>query len=514
MKWLRTVFLQASRRGEELRQRLLAEAAEVVKMPASGDRLALADFVYNRAQSALAANELLELSDRLAPVYADLPPHAASRRNWRQNRVQRSPQRRQARGGAGPGEADRRGEPARPRAQTQYAQSLFNRGDHEAAFAFVGQQLREAGWSRSEEESLRSTYAGWLEQLGRLPELTAFTSDWVKRNPESDTAYARYLSVLIRTGEQQTANWLIAKWLKAAQVPGEIAAPVRARFQAAERAAAGHGHNLNTDRPDPRWHKPLADAALFFIDHPKHYPLASTVLDSWQFQQTDEGRRVQRELFDRLTRGVAELPIPRLNHLLSVVLAHSPAVEKADWAKVGDTLRGRWAKETDAEQRHQLGHWVGQLLSARVGSDEHSRLPAAPARRGAGVAPRRVHEPAVRGAASGRPGASRARPKRSRSWPKLGPAEQPDALAGQVAALHRLTDRNVQARYEELRKELKEPEKLTRTELAKKQAEMLKQPAPPTPAGWRSWTCPTGCNRGPTPSGCTCWRRPTPTRSR
>ena len=475
VKWLRTVFLQASRRGEELRQRLLAGAADVVKIPAGGDRLALADYLSSVAQSAVAPNELLELSDRLAPVYADLPPHAASRRNWRQSRVNA------LRNAGKPEEAlalEKQIAEENPRdhgAQTQYAQSLFNRGDHTAAFAFVGKQLRDGGWAGSEEESLRSTYAGWLEQLGRLPELKEFLTDWVKRNPDSETAYARHLSVLIRTGEQQTANWQIAKWLRAAQVQGEITAPVRARFVAAERAAAGHGHNLNTDRPDPRWHKPLADAALFFIDHPKHYPLASTVLDSWQFQQTDEGRRVQSELFDRLVRGVAELPIPRLNHLLSVVLAHSPAVEKAEWVKVIGAVQGRWAKETDTEQRHQLGHWGGQLLSARVGSDEYLdflrlQLAEGPTAHHADYT-NRLFEGLLQATWNAQREA-----EALALLPKLGPAEQPDArLAAQVAALHRLTDRNTQARYDELRKGLKEPEKLTRTELIKKQVELLKQ---------------------------------------
>lgn len=474
-KWLRTVFLQASRRGEELRQRLLAEASEVVKMPAGGDRVALADFLSGVAPSAVAANELLELSDRLGPVYADLPPHAASRRSWRQNRVN-------ALRNAGKLEEalalERAIAEENPRdlgAQTQYAQSLFNRGDHAAALAFVEKQLREAGWSGSEEESLRSTTANWLEQFGRLPELKEFLADWVKRDPDSDTAYARYLSVLIRTGEQQSANWLIAKWLKAAQIQGEIAAPVRARFTAAERAAAGHGHNLNTNRPDPRWHMPLADAALYFIDHPKHYPLANVVLDSWQFQQTDEGRRVRRELFDRLTRGVAGLPTPRLNHLLSVVLSNAHEVEKAEWAKVGAALRARWAKEADAEQRHQLGHWVGQLLSARVGGDEYLgflRLQLAE-----GPAPHRAEY--LSRLFEGLIQAPWTEPLEAESLAllaKLGSAEQPDArLAEQVAALHRLTDRNVPARHSVLSSGLKEPQKLTRTELAKKQAELWKQ---------------------------------------
>jgi predicted Zn-dependent protease len=475
-KWLRTVFLQASRRGEELRQQLLAEAGDVVKMPAGGDRVALADFVYGQAQSVLAANELLELSDKLGPVYADLPKYVPARRQWRQNRAN-------ALRNAGRGEdalaTEKQIAEEYPRdlsAQSQYVQSLFNRGDHEAAFASLRKQLAPGTeWSGWEEESLRSTYAGWLEQLGREQELVEFLADWVKRGPESETAYARYLSALVHAGEQKKADELIAKWLKEAQVRSEIASPVRARFQAAERAAAGHGYNLNTDRPDPKWFKPLADAARFFIDHPEHYPLASVVLDSWQFQQADEGRRLRGELFDRLSRGVADLPTPRLNHLIGVVLSNPPDGDKVAWAKLADALRGRWAKEADPNLKHQLGGSVARLLSERVGSDEHLDFLRVQLKDG----PENYRTEYTARLFDGLLQAAWSEPREAEALallPKLGSAEQPDArLFAQVAALHRLTDHAVQARYGELRKGLKEPEKLTRTELAKKQTELMNQ---------------------------------------
>src|SRR5262249_51401489 len=76
--------------------------------------------------------------------------------------------------------------------------------------------------------------------------------------------------------------------------------------------AGGSGHNLSTDRIEERWLKPLADAALFFATHPKQPGLADAVMHQWQFQQTDEGRRVRRELTERLARGVAELPPERV----------------------------------------------------------------------------------------------------------------------------------------------------------------------------------------------------------
>ncbi len=473
-KWLRTVFLQASRRGEELRQRLLAEAADVVKMPAGGDRLALAAFVYGQAQAVLAPNEQLALLDQLKPVYADLPRPSPARRQWQYNRLQALQSAGRPEESLPLQKAMARDYPHDYAVQVQYAQALYNRGDRDAAHAWLKKLLAADDWPAGEGESIREQAANWLENEGRTRELVEFLADWVKHGPESESAYARYLSALVHAGEQAKADELIAKWLKEAQVPGEIAPPVAARFRAAERAAAGHGYNLNTDRPDLRWQKPLADAARFFIDHPKHYPLASIVFDSWQFQQTDEGRRLRGELFDRLARGTADLPTPRLIHLLGVVLSNAPDADKAAWAKIADTLRGRWAKEADPNLRHQLGQSLAQVLAARVGSGEHLdflriQLKDGPEQYRAEYTTRLFD--ALLAAAWSEPREAEA----VALLAKLGPTDQPDArLFAQVAALHRLTDHAVQARYGELRKGLKEPEKLARTELAKKQAEMLK----------------------------------------
>jgi predicted Zn-dependent protease len=477
VRWLRTVFLQASRRGEELRKRMLDEAAELLKMPAGGDRLALADFVYGQASPVLAGNELLALLDQLRPIYADQPQHVEGLKRWKQKRVAAL--------------RDRAGRPDEALAlqkalaaeyprdfltQYEYAQALFQRGEHEAAFAFVQKHLAPgAGWSVSDAETLRGLYADWLEQLGRYPALVDLLADWVKLDPESESPYHRYLSALIRAGEQEKAYTLIGQWLKEAQVKGEVAPPLRARFAAAAGTALGRGHNLYTDRLDQRWLKPLGEAGLFFADQPKSYNLADHILAQWQFQQTDEGRQARAQLFDRVVRQLGDLPTPRLIHLLALVMYGPPEADKAAWAKVATELKVRWSNTSDQSLKHQLGASLGQVLSARVGADEYLDFLRLQWKAGP-----ETHRPEY--------AATLFDTLLSREWsaerenesiallPKLGDFNQPETrLQTVVLALHRLTDRMVLARYESARKDIEQPEKLTRVELLKKQAELLQK---------------------------------------
>ncbi len=474
VRWLRTVFFQASRRGEELRQRLLADADTIARMPAGGDRVALADYVMNLAQSALAANEQVELLERFRPAFADLPKQSQPRKRWRQYRIY-------ALQNAGRGDealalqkAAATDSPTDYGAQLQYAQALFSRGDREAALAWLDRQFAPgAGWSAGEEESIRGQYAGWLEDAGRFPELVEYLGKWVKRNPESEDPYSRYLSALVRSGEEKKADDLIAAWLKDAQVKGDIAPAVQARFRAATATATGRGHNLSSNTMDPRWVKPLADAARFFADDPKNYGLIEPIVGAWQFHQTDEAGRVRADLFDRVARRVGDMPAPWLCRLLVETLSGPPEVDRAVWVKLGDGLRDRWQKETDPSRRDQLGALLARVLSTYVGADEHLAFLARQLKEG--PEPYRAqYAGTLFDTLLAAPWNEQREGELLALLPKLGDPDQPDArTVAQVMALYRFTDSMTQARNQALRKGIDHPEKLTRTELAKKYAELL-----------------------------------------
>ena len=473
VRWLRTVFLQASRRGEELRVRLLAEADKVPAL-STGDRLAVAEFLHNQAQAALAPNEVLALIDRLAPVYSDLPKGDYLRQRWQHNRAYAL---------SNAGRADEAlalwkeiavEHPLDSSAQSQYANALFNRGDHEEALAWLRKQFGpELKHERGTADWLRGQYADWLERLGRFPDLIAFTHDWTKQVPETDYGYQRHLSALVRGGEAEKAASLVAAWLKDAQVTGDVPAAAQARFRAAAHLAVGRGHNLYTDRIDDRWLKPLTDAALFFDAHPTQYALADVVTEQQHLRATDEGKAVVKEMFARLVRELAETPTPRLSHRVAAALRDGADGSKSEWTTIAGVLRDRWAKETDPNQKHYLADVVRNVSAAKLDRADLLALLRQQTKDGP-AADRPAAASHLFDALLAGPWAGEHEAEAFALLADLGPADQPEQRAVvQVGALHRLTDRMVQARTEALKQDFLHPEKLTRAELTAKQTELL-----------------------------------------
>ncbi|OWK43137.1 VIT domain-containing protein [Fimbriiglobus ruber] len=455
-RWLRTAVLAGSRRNEELRRRLLDEADQTARLPAGGDRVAIATYLLSQSQSALSYTEQLDVLDRLAVAYAGLPKSYDAFKQWKQQRAQAL---------AVSGRPDKaialrkelaEENPGDESLQVQYANELFQRGDHEAAFAWLKKLFAAGG-----KEHLRAQYADWLEQLNRFTDLAAFTADWAKVSPNDESVYKRQLSALIYGGAEAQANELIAKWLTAAQVKGDVAPAAVARFRAAAATAGGSGHNINADRIDPRWIKPLATAARFFIGHPKHGDLTLAVLFTNRFNLTDEGLRVREDLFRWLIEHVSTLPVPQLAEQIRSAVSYPTTTDKAVWVKLTNDIRTRWAAEKDSQLKDQLGGVIEMMMTQRIGGDEYrdflrERYKAATERTRDQYASQ-LFQSLI-----------------STTWTAEHETEAL-SLARTPVDIYTLTDRMVQGRYEVLQKTITSPEKLTRTELAKKRAELLTQ---------------------------------------
>jgi len=497
VRWLRTVFLQASRRGEELREHLLVEADKLAKDPATGDRVTQADFIYSQGQPVLAPNEQMVLSDKLRPAYLDLPAFTYTLKRWKQNRVYVLQNR-----------GDRAEEllglqkdlaTAYPRdynLQYQYAQALYQRGERDAAYAYLAKVVVPAAdWQTWEGEYLRTLPASWYENEGRYPELIAYLTAWLEQSPETEAPYSRYLSALIRSGEQAKAEVLIAKWIKEAQIDGEIKPVVRMRLQVAANVASGRGHNLNTDRIEPKWLPILVEAARFFANHSKHYNLTDAIF-SWQFQTIEEGKKVKLEVLNRLAIEVGELATPRLTHLLALVIYNAPATDEAVWAKLATGLKARWVKTEDLVIKHQLGALLSQVYAGHINQDESTGFLRQQWKEGP-IEHRSEYASQLFQALLAQPWTADRENEAVAMMPVLGdPANADTRLFGQVLALHHLTDRMVQARIVAQKKDLANPEKLTRPELAKKHSEFTTKArtgfaervkATPWPEALRPW---------------------------
>jgi hypothetical protein len=474
VRFLQYEFLDVSRRHEELRGRLLDEARRLAKAtPAPGDDVALAQYLVGKAGSHLEAGEQLGLLDLLRPIYARQAAPGQGLKLWLQHRAA-------ALDRAGrPDETLRvrkelaTGWPRDRSLQAQYARALADGGDHPGAYAWLERALAgEPRWLPHEEETLRSTHAALLESQGRLADLAEYLAGWVKKDPADSSPYAQYLSALIRSDRLDQANALIARWLREGQTPTAPSPAAAARLQAAVSAALGQVHGLYSNRVEERWLPLLAEAARFFLRHEARLSDASMILGSWQFRQTEEGRRAQKAILARLASEAAILSPAQAEAYLQWVSGSDAAPDV--WKRMGERLRQRWAKEADPARKHTLGQAVLRVLSWL--DDPAPRMAFLRERlKGAPEGSRDEYAAALFNELLAQPWSAELEGEAFALLGQLSVAPEPgQRLRAQAAALQRLTDRMVEARREANVKAIQQPEKLTRTELRKKQEEALR----------------------------------------
>ncbi len=156
VRWIRNAVLAIARRHEELKGRLVKEAAQGVagawKLPreappdaevTAGDELFLAEYVVSQAAGIFETNELLKLHDGLKPLYERQPAYRKALKGWKERRV---------------GYLQAIGEPDAALAemkqvaveyprdwnlQQRYAQMLFNFADYDAAYDWLTKTLAD-----------------------------------------------------------------------------------------------------------------------------------------------------------------------------------------------------------------------------------------------------------------------------------------------------------------------------------------------------------------------------------
>ena len=483
LRWVRSAILNISRRREELRTRLVEEAANLPKLPAD-EQLFLANYVIGQASGLLEANEMLALLDSLKPIFERQPPYLAAMKQWLQQRIPQLQQTGQTEAALKLQRQSAEQYPHDYSLQQQYAQALANAGDYEGAYTWLTRAM-DSGfeWQAYEMDSLRSTYTQLLQGQGRYQELADYLANALKQNPDGTTVYQQYLSALVHLDRVEQANELIAQWLRDGQVPGTLPPPVASRLYAAVQQALGQGYNLYADRIDERWLKPLADAALFFARHPIQASTADQIMSHWRFTQTDDCRRVRQAALEILQADLDKLKPEEVQRLVGWIMPNDPAVEQDVWHTLADRLQRRWTAESDSELKQRWAQPLNQILSSRLPADQwlaclRLQLQQGPEKYGLSYVQQLLD------ALLGQPWSAKyedeafallrrlADPQlleSSRHTPCADPAHGVCGLLAQLPALHRLTDRLVQARYEELMKQVEHQERLTRTELRAKQ---------------------------------------------
>jgi tetratricopeptide (TPR) repeat protein len=474
VRWLHDQVLNVGRQHGDLPSRLLQEAKELAARPAGdtadAEALALADHLLDGGWRWVQADELLPVLDALKPVYERQPAYRQALKRWALRRVELLQQ---------TGEAEAAVELLKKLAtdhshdhslQYQYAQALAAEGDANAALAWLDRCLADARWSAGEEESLRTHAAQILEREGRLAELRDYLAKWVGRDPESMTPYHHYLAVLERSGREAEFNDLLGRWLRDGSAAGASPA-ARARLTAAVRQALGWGHHYYSNEIDPRWLRPLAEVVLTLARQPGDHSDATSIVQHRQFRTSDAGRRLFRELADELARDLDRMNLDQIAERVAWQVDYGPPVSKP----VTDGLRKRWAAETDPERRHRLGLvlWQAYGNSGRPGDRLaflREELRSGPERYRAAYA-RQLFAPLME-----QPWTAEVEAELFAVVPKLSDADDAGTrLAQQVRELYRLTDRLVAARSEAALQAVANPEKLTRTELAKLREKHLKE---------------------------------------
>jgi tetratricopeptide (TPR) repeat protein len=475
VRWLRVAFLNVSRRHDELKGRLLSEASSLVQLERSSDAFALAEHLVTLASGVLPPGEILELLDRLRPIYEASPPHLRAMVNLQQVRASYLQQ-------VGRAEEALRIQkqlaieyPDDSSLQRQYAQALANSGDFPAAYAWLKKaQTSGTRWLPDEEEAFHDHYAALLYQQGQYAELAEFLAAWVKREPETVSPYLQYLSALIRTGQIDKANDVMTRWLREGQAQGERAPAVASRLHATINQAIGRGHNLYTNQVEDHWLASLAEAALVFARRPDDLQFANIIMQS-SFSSSDACREVRKKITAILDAEVEKLTPAQLESFVPWVLTDDPPVAPEVWKGVAAALRKRWTTEKNSDAKHLLGQVLAQVLAGRGTAPERiaflrQQLASGP----------ETHRTTYAGmlfeALLAQPWSAEIEGETLGLLERLtDAADAQQRLHAQVVVLYRLTDTMVEARYTALMAKVEHPEKLARTELKKIEAENRKK---------------------------------------
>jgi predicted Zn-dependent protease len=491
VRWLRTILLITMRRNDEARQRLIDEARQLAGGK-SDDEIYLADFILARAQQVASGSELQEFVSTLKTLYQRQPPELNVVPRWENyllsvydslNRKEEALALRRKIAEQNPWDVYQ---------QTSFASYLMQIGQPEAAVAWLKKEIaREVRRSHHEDESLRSALAEQYRNQGRWSELLAFTNDWIGRKPPSADAYQQHLSALVFNELLDAANALAEQWLKENRVERKLAPDERARLDAAISFAVGNAYNLSFQRMDERWYAPLTETALYFIRHKHHFDVVQRIFD-YRFGDTEAADRVRGEFLKLLRSELPTLSTQQISYFVNNTLAgrlevaepidgrkqlHAGEVPLEVWTKIAAQLRERWSAEKDKDEKHRLGEALKSIYANRFVDTEY--LPFLRDRLvGAAEEYKRTYRSELFEALLTRPWDDKLEAEAFGVLEKLPDGMEPtERLAVQVPALYRLVDAMIANRNvanEKLLGDSGDSTKLTRTELAKKRAELRK----------------------------------------
>jgi hypothetical protein len=480
LKWVRTALEQLARRNATVLERLTRDSEQLVEHD-HADRLFLANHVLGVVAALADANEQLRLADALRSVYSEQPEHVGGLQQWQQRRVDllhslgRTEERltlHRELAAAVPWDAWR---------QIAYARDLASGGQHDAAYAWIRQQLdRNPRRVEDEKNQLVFAYADMLNGQGRYADEADWLAERVAQQPDSQEVYDRYLSALVFADRLPRAEGVAAKWLRIADDKAVADAPLApnelAKLQAAVNYALGQRRNISVQRPEDNWLAPLAAAVRQLATQKHHANIAGQILSDWRFSDSDEADAVRGDLFARLKAEVDSLAPNQLSAIIGWTISSPPETSSGDWRVIADSIRQRWSRAADIAEKDALSQPLVAIYAARFADGEY--LPFLRARLDvADEKYRTSYVSALFEALLGRPWSDELEREAFDLLAQLSEAKDAvDRLAVELPALYRLVDAMIRLRVEHDQRDLQatgHSEKLTRTELAAKEAGFL-----------------------------------------
>jgi tetratricopeptide (TPR) repeat protein len=480
MKWVRSALLDLGRRREELRVRIMAEAGRLAKEAASvrplppGDLMCLSQHMLDQSSNIFQANETLALLDVLRPIYARQPDGRRAMKKWTSQRIDGLQRAGRATDALKLREEQVRQWPHDADLQETCARTLAETGEYDAALAWLDRAMADENrWDADQRDALASLRAELLHSAGRYDEMADFLARWLPRNPQGTKLYEQYLSSLFWADRTDALDALI-QWLKEGRRPGPLPPEVDARLGAAVELALGHVFYLNTNHVEPRWLAALGETAIYSARQDSPSSAGDRIMYDLEFRNTVEYHRVCKVVAQMLRDEMERLSPERFLRLVGWISSDESAVEPQLWQKIAGRLRRCWETEPKPEIKHQLGQSLSTILSDHVSKSEwlaflRAQLADAPDDY------RPIYALQLFGALLSQPWSDAYEREAFSLVRQLTDAEDPIArLTAEIAAVHRLTDRFAQARFDARAKAIDHPEKLTRTQLREGRAKALR----------------------------------------
>jgi hypothetical protein len=503
--WLQMWLLAASRRNEELRQLVLAQAQELAAQPHVG-QLELAEQLRTLASNFSDA-EQLEIVDRLQPVYARLPDHLQGPRLWSSLRAYFLEQLARDDEGIRLREQLARDYPADGENILQLADLHIRRGDDAAAERTLQAAIANetADWPAVERDQLYARWCRLLQDRGRYAELIEVTGQWMASQPASAEPYERHVAALVLTGREAEADKLVDEWLDAGLAPSPLAEAVKHPLHAALETAIGGNSYLSIDEEfaqgTEREKQVLARLMKLLVTHLSRTDcpeVESRLSHHGRLRRTEAFRRTAAELFAKLKTEAATLPDGELVRLFDWCNSYSDEATSEDWQSLGVPLRERWLAATHPVIERELVRVVLRI-AGRAGDEQRLAFLRERLARATDPDERAARTTALFDALLSVAWTSDVEAESFSLLDQLSAADDAgQRLQVQVAALYRWTDRMEAARFELLDSQIEAREKLTRTELAEKHQSLREQvlrdlatrladATPQAAAGLRPW---------------------------